>query len=198
MSPQNDDQPTEALLDRMNTDAVTFGGRIVPTEIDDYPDPVAEAIADRQAYDYTVQMHWQGVDLGDADTVVQAEDTEYGIIDAGDNSVVVSQSDHGADPFHSLTRVASERDTKALIGLPVPQMRTSGETWLPDHSYADVVDGFAENRSETSRERVEAQLDATDPYVQGAIGFQRSGLNAMTEIPHIGYGACAAGPDALQ
>lgn len=342
MSPQNDDQPTEALLDRMNTDAVTFGGRIVPTEIDDYPDPVAEAIADRQAYDYTVQMHWRGIDLGDADTVVQAEDTEYGIIDAGDNSVVVTQSDHDADPFHSLTRVASERDTKALIGLPVPQMRTSGETWLPDHSYADVVDGFAEkfvqayhergadgfylamempltdaahwdpvtdyygrqtkiinqiaegatvlispylegredretitpdtaaqgyakllgiahgthvlvspqdgvgadttalaadesdehrftveeyfealqavdaerlyatveamrpgdgtaeNRSETSRERVEAQLDATDPCVQGAIGFQWSEPNAMTELQHIGHGACAAGPDALQ
>ncbi|GAA2045734.1 hypothetical protein GCM10009720_28220 [Yaniella flava] len=342
MSPQTDDQQTGELLQRMNTDAITFGGRVEPVDTDQYPADVAEQIGDRQAYEYTVEMNWEGIDLDDSDTLVQVDDTEYGLIAAGDNSVVVTESVNGGDPFHSLTRVSDERDNNAFIGLPVPQMRTTDETWLPDSNYADVLDGFAEKfvaayetrgadgyylamempltdtthwdpvadyydrqtqlintvspgatvvispylegragretispettalgyenllglangthmlvspqdglgvdttaleadesgehryttedyfaalhevdperlyvtieamtpgdgtpdtREETSRERAEAQLDATDPYVQGGIGFQWAGPNAMMHIPHIGDGACAAGPGELE
>lgn len=342
MSPQADDHQTTQLLEQMNTDAITFGGRIEPVDASDYPDEVTEAIGERQAYTYTVEMHWEGADLSDTDTVVDVGDTEYGIIVAGDNGVVVTESQHGNDPFDSLTRVSQQRDNNALIGLPVPQMRTSGQTWLPDNSYADVVDSFAkkfvqtyhdrgadgfylamempltnadhwdpvteyygrqtkiindvsdgatvlispylegrdetetitpdtavhgykkllelehgtrvlvspqddlgvgttalerddsedhrfsveeyfealhqanperlyvtveamrpgdgspDTRAKTSRERVEAQLDATEPYVNGAIGFQWAGPNTMAEIPHIGDGACSAGPNALE
>ncbi|MDN6499170.1 MAG: hypothetical protein L0K44_05390 [Yaniella sp.] len=35
MSPQVDDAETNAMLERMNTDAVTFGGRIVPASAED-------------------------------------------------------------------------------------------------------------------------------------------------------------------
>lgn len=341
MSPQADDADTAALLNRMNTDAVTFGGRIVPVDAAEYPDEVADAIGERQAYEYTVTMNWQGAGLADTDRIVQVGETVYGIIQTGDNSVVITESVNGGDVFHSLTRTSADRGNNALIGLPVPQMRTSGETWLPDNSYADVVDGFAQkfvaayhergadgfylamempmtdaahwdpvtdyysrqtqlindvapgatvlispyfegradretitpetaalgyqklldlhngthilvspqdgvgvdttslaadesaahqvtvedyfealhaveperlyvtleamrpgggspdSREPTTRDRVEEQLDATDPYVQGAIGFQWSGPNAMTEIPHIGDGACAAGVNEL-
>lgn len=341
MSPQADDGQTAELLEHMDTDAITFGGRIVPADVDDYPAQIAEAIGDRQAYEYTVEMNWDGVDLADTDEVVEVDGTEYGIIEAGDNSVVITESFDGGDPFHSLPRVSSQRDHQAFIGLPVPQMRTSGQTWLPDNTYAEVVDGFAEkfvaaydqrgadgfylamempltdadhwnpvtdyydrqnriintvspgatvvvspylegrkdretispdtaaagyekllelqngtsllvspqdglgvgttalasddsaehsvtvedyfaalhevdserlyvtveamrpgggsadSRKPTDRDRVEAQLEATEPYVQGAIGFQWSGPNAMTEIPHIGSGACAGGHNNL-
>lgn len=341
MSPQTDDDQTAELLERMNTDALTFGGRIEPATSDDYPAAVAEAIGDRQVYDYTVEMRWDDTELGSTDEAVEVNGTEYGVIDAGDKSVVVTQSAAGADPFHSLIRVSSEREHQAIIGLPVPQMRTSEETWLPDNSYADVVDGFAakfvaaydqrgadgfylamempltdtdhwnpvtdyygrqtqiineaapgmtvvvspylegredrqtispetaasgyekllglgngtqllvspqdglgvgttalesdqseqhrytvedyfaalhevdaerlyvtveamrpgggspDTRAATTRDRVEAQLDATEQYVRGAIGFQWSGPQAMTELPHIGYGACASGPNQL-
>lgn len=67
MSPQADDAATAALLDQMQTDAVTFGGRIEPIEADHYPDQVAEAIGDRPAYEYTVTMNWQDIDLPDTD-----------------------------------------------------------------------------------------------------------------------------------
>lgn len=42
MSPQVDDADTDAMLERMNTDAVTFGGRIMPATAEDYPDSVDE------------------------------------------------------------------------------------------------------------------------------------------------------------
>ncbi|GAA4479306.1 hypothetical protein GCM10023190_22100 [Enteractinococcus fodinae] len=341
MSPQADDADTAALLDQMHTDAVTFGGRIEPIEADHYPEEVAEAIGDRQAYEYTVTMNWQDIDLDDTDQRIQHSDTEYGLIQATDDAVVVTESTNGADVFHSLTRVAAQRETQAYIGLPVPQMRTSGETWLPDNSYAQVIDAFntkfvdayhqrgadgfylamempltdadhwnpvtdyyarqtelinsiapdttvlispylegrenretispetaaagyqklldldngthilvspqdgvgvgttaldadesaehtvtvedyfavlhetnpdrlyvtieamhpgggsPDTREPTTRDRVEDQLDATAPYVQGAIGFQWSGPTAMTELDHIGDGACAAGPGQL-
>jgi len=342
MSPQADDAETAALLDQMHTDAITFGGRIVPTNANEYPEKVAQAIGDRDPYEYTVTMNWQGIELPESDKLITEGNTEYGLIAAGDNAVVLTESSDGADVFHSLTRVSAERDNNAYIGLPVPQMRTSDETWLPDNSYADVIDGFAEKfvaayhqrgadgfylamempltdaahwdpvtdyyerqtgiinevdpgttvvispylegredrdtispetaadgyqklldlhngthilvspqdgvgvgttaleadesethavtveeyfsalqevnaeqlyvtieamqpgggsldtREPTTRERVEEQLDATDPFVQGAIGFQWSGPNAMTELPHIGNGACAAGPGSLE
>lgn len=341
MSPQADDDQTAELLERMHTDAITFGGRIVPADIEEYSAPVADAIGDRQAYEYTVEMNWDGIDLADNDEVVEVDGTEFGIIKAGDNSVVITESVDDGDPFHSLTRVTAQHDNQTFIGLPVPQMRTSGETWLPDNSYAEVVDAFAEtfvaaydqrgadgfylamempltdadhwnpvadyydrqtqiintispgttvvvspylegrkdretispetaaagyekllglqngtsllvspqdglgvgttalarhesaehsvtvedyfaalhevdaerlyvtveamrpgggsadSRKPTDRDRVEAQLEETEPYVQGAIGFQWSGPNAMTEIPHIGSGACAGGPNNL-
>lgn len=341
MSPQVDDAETRAMLERMNTDAVTFGGRIVPANADDYPEEVTDQLGDRDIYEYTVNMNWQGVELDAADTTVELGDTEYGLIQAGDNGVVVTESENSGDAFHSLIRVSNERENKAIIGLPVPQMRTSQETWLPDNSYADVVDAFVEKfvaayhqrgadgyylamempltdtshwdpvtdyysrqtqiihtvsegttvlispylegrenretispetavagyqklldlnngtrilvapqdglgvdttaletdqsgehqftaedyfealhsvdserlyvtveamqpggdssdtREPTSRDRVEEQLDATDPYVQGAIGFQWAEPNSMVHIPHIGEGACAAGPDQL-
>ena len=44
MSPQTDDDRTAAIVGRMNTDAVTFGGRLEPTDAQEYPDEVAEAI----------------------------------------------------------------------------------------------------------------------------------------------------------
>lgn len=341
MSPQANDHETIAVLETMNVDAVTFGGRIEPVETSQYPKEVAEAIRDRQAYEYTVAMNWQGLELAETDTTVRVGDTEYGLIHAGDG-VVVTESIHGADVFHSLTRTSADRENNAFIGLPVPQMRPSGETWLPDNSYADVVDGFGEKfvaayhhrgadgfylamempltdaghwspvtdyyerqtdiindvsegatvlispylegrkdretitpavaakgyekllglangtrvlvspqdglgvgttalkadesqdhhytvedyfevlhetepsrlyvtieamspggetpdtRGKTTRDRVEDQLDATEPYVQGAIGFQWAGPNTMSDIPHIGDGACAAGPNQLQ
>lgn len=341
MSPQADDDQTAELLERMHADAITFGGRIVPADIEEYSAPVADAIGDRQAYEYTVEMNWDGIDLVDNDEVVEVDGTELGIIKAGDNSVVITESVDDGDPFHSLTRVTAQHDNQTFIGLPVPQMRTSGETWLPDNSYAEVVDAFAEkfvaaydqrgadgfylamempltdadhwnpvadyydrqtqiintispgttvvvspylegrkdretispetaaagyekllglqngtsllvspqdglgvgttalasdesaehsvtvedyfaalhevdaerlyvtveamrpgggsadSREPTDRDRVEAQLEETEPYVQGAIGFQWSGPNAMTEIPHIGSGACAGGPNNL-
>ena len=341
VSPQADDAETAALLEQMRTDAVTFGGRIEPVEADHYPAQVAEAIGGRQAYEYTVTMNWQDINLADADQRIQVDDTEYGLIQATDVAVVVTESPNGADVFHSLTRTAAQRDNNAYIGLPVPQMRTSDETWLPDNSYADVVDAFntkfvdayhqrgadgfylamempltdavhwdpvtdyyarqtqlinaidsgatvlispylegredretitpdtaaagyqklldlhngthilvspqdgvgvgttaldddespdfrytvedyfavlhetnperlyvtieamhpgggsPETRAPTTRDRVEDQLDATAPFVQGAIGFQWSGPNAMTDIDHIGDGACAAGPGQL-
>src|SRR5690625_2910571 len=143
MSPQANDQETIAVLETMNVDAVTFGGRIEPVETSQYPKEVAEAIRDRQAYEYTVAMNWQGLELAETDTTVRVGDTEYGLIHAGDG-VVVTESIHGADVFHSLTRTSADRENNAFIGLPVPQMRPSGETWLPDNSYADVVDGFGE------------------------------------------------------
>lgn len=342
MSPQAEDHKTQDILETMNTDAVTFGGRIVPAEAADYPGEVAEAIGGRDAYEYTVAMHWDGNDLAEPDQLVEVDDTSYGIIAAGDNSVVITESSAGADHFHSLTRTATELDTNAFIGLPVPQMRTSGETWLPDNSYADVVDAFSQKfvtayqqrgadgfylamempltpeahwnpvtdyyarqthiindiapgttvlispylegrqdrqtispetaargyekllglgngtrivvspqdgvgvgttalaadesdahsvtvedyfaalhevdperlyvtieamtpgggspqtREPTTRDRVEEQLDATEPYVQGAIGFQWAEPNSMVHIPHIGAGACSAGPGQLE
>lgn len=342
MSPQVDDADTDAMLERMNTDAVTFGGRIVPATEDDYPKEVVEAVGERQLYEYSVPMNWQGLDLDSSDTIVAVGDTEYGIIQAGNDSVVITESVNGGDAFHSLTRVSEERGNNAYIGLPVPQMRTSGETWLPDNSYADVVDGFAEkfvdayhqrgaegyylamempltdeshwdpvtdyysrqthiiddvaegatvlispylegredretitpdtaaqgyqklldlnngtrilvspqdglgvdttaleadqsaehkytaedyfkalheveperlyvtveamrpgggssdSREPTSRDRVEEQLDATEPYVNSAIGFQWADPNSMIQIPHIGEGACATGPGELR
>lgn len=342
MSPQADDAETGALLDQMHTDAITFGGRIVPTDANDYPEEVVQAIGNRQPYEYTVTMNWQGIELPESDRLITVGNTEYGLIAAGEDAVVLTASPDGADLFHSLTRVSAERANNAYIGLPVPQMRTSGETWLPDNSYADVIDDFAakfvaahhqrgadgfylamempltdaehwtpvteyydrqtniinevdpgttvvispylegrkdrgtispataaagyqklldlhngtrilvspqdgvgvgttaleadesethgvtveeyfatlhqvnaerlyvtieamqpgggssDTREPTTRERVEEQLDATDPYVQGAIGFQWSGPNAMTELPHIGDGACAAGPGTLE
>lgn len=342
MSPQADDQQTREILETMNTDAVTFGGRIVPVELSDYPAEVADAVGDRDAYEYTVAMNWDGIDLAEQDQIVQAGDTAYGIIDAGDNSVVITASADGADHFHSLTRTSAQHDTNAFIGLPVPQMRDSGEAWLPDNSYANVVDGFSkkfvtayhqrgadgyylamempltpedhwnpvtdyysrqtriingiapgatvlispylegradrqtispetaargyekflglgngtrilvspqdgvgvgttalaadepdvhsvtveeyfaalhevdperlyvtieamtpgggtpDSREPTTRDRVEEQLDATDPYVQGAIGFQWADPNSMVHIDHIGAGACAAGPGQLE
>lgn len=342
MSPQADDQQTRDILETMNTDAVTFGGRIVPVNPSDYPAEVADAVGDRDAYEYTVAMNWDGIDLADQDHVVQVGDTAYGIIDVGGNSAVITESADGADHFHSLTRTSAQHDTNAFIGLPVPQMRNSGETWLPDNSYANVVDGFSkkfvtayhqrgadgyylamempltpeghwnpvtdyysrqtqiindlapgttvliapylegredrqtispetasrgyekllglgngtrvlvspqdgvgvgttalaadepdvhsvtvedyfaalhevdperlyvtieamapgggspDSREPTTRDRVEEQLDATDPYVQGAIGFQWADPNSMVHIDHIGAGACAAGPGGLQ
>lgn len=144
MSPQADDHKTQDILETMNTDAVTFGGRIVPVDASDYPAEVAEATGDRDTYEYTVAMNWDGIDLAEQDQIVQAGDTSYGIIDAGDNSVVITASTNGADHFHSLTRTSAQSDTNAFIGLPVPQMRDSGETWLPDNSYANVVDGFSQ------------------------------------------------------
>lgn len=342
MSPQADDAETGALLDQMDTDAITFGGRIVPTDTHEYPEEVAKAIGDRQPYEYTVTMNWQGIELPESDRIIQVGNTEYGVIAAGDNAAVITESSDGADVFHSLTRVSAERNNNAYIGVPVPQMRTSGETWLPDNTYADVIDDFAkkfvtayhqrgtngfylamempltdaahwapvtdyydrqtgiinqvdpgttvvispylegrkdrgtispetaaagyqklldlhngtrilvspqdgvgvgttaleadeskthevtveeyfaslygvnaeqlyvtieamqpgggspDTREPTTRERVEEQLDATDPFVQGAIGFQWSGPNAMTALPHIGEGACAAGPGTLE
>lgn len=57
--------------------------------------------------------------------------------------------------------------------------------------------GSSDTREPTTRDRVEAQLDATDPYVQGAIGFQWADPNSMAHIPHIGDGACAAGAGRL-
>ena len=341
MSPQVDDADTDAMLERMNTDAVTFGGRIVPATAEDYPEEVVEVVGDRQIYEYTVTLNWQGVDLSSTDTIVEVGDTEYGIIQAGDEGVVITESVNDGDAFHSLIRVSEERGNNAYIGLPVPQMRTTGETWLPDNSYADVIDGFAEkfvdayhqrgadgyylamempltdtshwdpvtdyysrqtqiindvsegatvlispyldgredsetispetatlgyqklldlnngtrilvspqdglgvdttaleadeseehqftaedyfealqeveperlyvtveamhpgggssdSRESTSRDRVEEQLDATEPYVNGAIGFQWADPNSMIQIPHIGEGACAAGPGKL-
>jgi len=341
MSPQVDDADTNAMLERMNTDAVTFGGRIVPATAEDYPEEVVEVVGDRQIYEYTVTLNWQGVDLSSTDTIVEVGDTEYGIIQAGDEGVVITESVNGGDAFHSLIRVSEERGNNAYIGLPVPQMRTTGETWLPDNSYADVIDGFAEkfvdayhqrgadgyylamempltdtshwdpvtdyysrqtqiindvsegatvlispyldgredsetispetatlgyqklldlnngtrilvspqdglgvdttaleadeseehqftaedyfealqeveperlyvtveamhpgggssdSREPTSRDRVEEQLDASEPYVNGAIGFQWADPNSMIQIPHIGEGACAAGPGKL-
>lgn len=341
MSPQVDDADTDAMLERMNTDAVTFGGRIVPATAEDYPEEVVEVVGDRQIYEYTVTLNWQGVDLSSTDTIVEVGDTEYGIIQAGDEGVVITESVNGGDAFHSLIRVSEERGNNAYIGLPVPQMRTTGETWLPDNSYADVIDGFAEkfvdayhqrgadgyylamempltdtshwdpvtdyysrqtqiindvsegatvlispyldgredsetispetatlgyqklldlnngtrilvspqdglgvdttaleadeseehqftaedyfealqeveperlyvtveamhpgggssdSREPTSRDRVEEQLDASEPYVNGAIGFQWADPNSMIQIPHIGEGACAAGPGKL-
>lgn len=338
MSPQVDDTATHAMLERMNTDAVTFGGRIVPAMADDYPEEVTDVVGDRQIYEYTVMMNWRGLDPEGQDTTVEVGDTEYGIIQAGDDSVVITESVNGGDMFHSLARVSEQRNNNAYIGLPVPQMRTTGATWLPDNSYADVIDDFAEeyvdayyqrgadgfylamempltdashwnpvtdyysrqtqiindtapgtiaivspylegredrgtitpdtaaagyqkllnlgngtrivvspqdgrgagttaleadeseehrftaedyfqalhevdanrlyvtieamtpgggssdSREPTSRDRVEEQLDATDPYVQGAIGFQWTEPNSMIHIPHIGEGACAAGP----
>ncbi|NLZ98245.1 MAG: hypothetical protein GX920_05430, partial [Micrococcus sp.] len=144
MSPQVDDADTDAMLERMNTDAVTFGGRIVPATAEDYAEEVVEVVGDRQIYEYTVTLNWQGVDLSSTDTIVEVGDTEYGIIQAGDEGVVITESVNGGDAFHSLIRVSEERGNNAYIGLPVPQMRTTGETWLPDNSYADVIDGFAE------------------------------------------------------
>jgi len=343
MSPQTDDQQTQSILEAMNTDAVTFGGRIVPIDsAEEYPAEVVEAIGQRDAYEYTVAMNWDGINLTEQDQIIQAGDTSYGIIDAGDNGVVITESQDGADHFHSLTRTATQHNTQAFIGLPVPQMRDSGETWLPDNSYADVVDGFTkkfvtayhqrgadgfylamempltpedhwnpvtdyysrqtqlinditpgatvlispylegrtdrqvispetaargyqkllglgngtrilvspqdgvgvgttalaadeseahsvtvedyftalhevdperlyvtieamtpgggspDTREPTTRDRVEEQLDATEPYVQGAIGFQWAEPNSMLHIDHIGAGACAAGPGHLE
>ena len=341
LSPQADAKQTGAMLERMNTDAITFGGRIEPVKADNYPDPVAEAIGSRQAYRYTVEMAWQDKELTSADEQLEVDETTYGIIAADDDSVVVTQSVDAADPFDALLRAASSNGNKAYIGLPVPNMRTSGETWLPDNSYADVVDSFSQRfvrayadrgadgfylamempltdeahwdpvteyydrqtqlintiddgatvlvspylegrkdrqtiapktaalgyekllglangtnllvspqdglgvgttaletddsedhqvtvedyfetlhevnpdhlyvtveamrpgggssdtRESTSRNRVEEQLDATEPFVRGAIGYQWSGSNAMMDIAHIGYGACAAGPNQL-
>ena len=340
MSPQRDDEATEELLAQMNADAVTFGGRIMPSDAEQYPAEVAEAIGDRDVYDYTVDMNWDGITLSEADQLIQVGETEYGLIAATENAVVMTASESGADVFHSLTRTASQRENNAYIGLPIPQMRTAGEPWLPDNSYADVVDGFAEKfvaayhergadgfylamempltdvahwdpvtdyyqrqtamindvspgatvlispylegrtdretitpataaagyqklldlhngthvlvapqdgvgvgttaleadesaahrysvedyfaalhevdpenlyvtieamqsgdgpdaREPTTRDRIEQQLDATAPYVQGAIGYQWSGPTAMTTIDHIGEGACSVGPGEL-
>lgn len=126
MSPQVDDADTDAMLERMNTDAVTFGGRIVPATEDDYPKEVVEAVGERQLYEYSVPMNWQGLDLESSDTIVAVGDTEYGIIQAGNDSVVITESVNGGDAFHSLRRVSEERGNNAYIGLPVPQMRTTG------------------------------------------------------------------------
>lgn len=341
LSPQADAQQTGAMLAGMNTDAITFGGRIEPAETDDYPDQVAETIGDRQAYRYTVEMTWQDEELPSADQQVQVGDTTYGIIGTENDSVVITQSTDSADPFDALLRASSSNGNQAFIGLPVPNMRTSGETWLPDNSYADVVEAFSQRfvrayadrgadgfylamempltnethwdpvtayydrqtqlintiddgttvlvspylegrkdretitpetaalgyeklldlangtrllvspqdglgvgttaleshdsqahqvtvedyfealhevdpehlyvtieamrpgggspdtREPTSRNRVEEQLNATEPFVRGAIGYQWSGANPMTDIPHIGSGACAAGPNQL-
>src|SRR5699024_12097361 len=71
MSPQTDDDQTAELLERMNTDALTFGGRIEPATSDDYPAAVAEAIGDRQVYDYTVEMRWDDTELGSTDEAVE-------------------------------------------------------------------------------------------------------------------------------
>src|SRR5699024_11000930 len=109
-----------------------------------YPDEVAEVIGEREVYQYTVSMHWDGVATAETDQMVQVGDTVYGMIAAGNNSVVVTESVDGADPFASLTRVSAQYGNQAFIGLPVPQMRATGATWLPDNSYADVVDGFAQ------------------------------------------------------
>ena len=106
MSPQAEDHTTQDILETMNTDAVTFGGRIVPVEAREYPGEVADAIGDRDAYEYTVAMTWDGIELADSDQTVQVGDTSYGIIAAGDNSVVVTESTDGADHFHSLTSSA--------------------------------------------------------------------------------------------
>src|SRR5699024_1919515 len=152
MSPQADDHETAALLDQMRTDAITFGGRIVPTDANDYPEEVVQAIEDRQAYEYTVTMNWQGIELPESDRLIKVGNTEYGLITAGKDAVVLTESSDGADVFHSLTRVSAERDNNAYIGLPVPQMRTSGETWLPDNSYADVIDDFAKKLAAASHQ----------------------------------------------
>lgn len=340
MSPQADDQQTQEMLQTMNTDAVTFGGWIRPVSSDDYPDKVQDEIGDREAYQYSIDMSWRGTEQTSSDTLVQVDGTEYGIIEAGEDSVVVTESTDGDDSFHSLLRASAANGNSAYIGLPVPEMRTTEESWLPDSSYRDVVDGFNEKfvrayhdrgadgfylamempmtdashwdpitnyydrqteiinnisdgttvlispylegredratispetaaggyeklldlangtrilvspqdglgvgttalesddseahtytvddyfaaleeveparlyatieamqpggssdtREDTSRDRVEDQLTATEPYVQGAIGFQWAGDNSMTEVPHIGWGACAAGPNEL-
>lgn len=130
MSPQANDADTLAMLETMGTDAVTFGGRIVPVEAADYPVEVAEAIGARQAYEYTVTMNWDGIPLAETDVVVEMGDTAYGVIDVGGDNVVVTESANGVDLFHSLTRVTNQLATNAYIGLPVPAMRTSGESTL--------------------------------------------------------------------
>ena len=58
--------------------------------------------------------------------------------------------------------------------------------------------GSPATREPTTRDRVEVQLDATDPYVRGAIGFQWADLNSRLHIDHIGDGACAAGPNHVE
>lgn len=147
MSPQNSDESTAERLELMNTDAVTFGGWVRPTERDEYPERVRDAVDDLEGthdvYGYTVEMSWEGTDLLDDDAIIHEGDTEYGIVEL-ENAVVITSSADGNDPFHSLLRTAPELDAQGYIGLPVPQMRTEGDTWLPDNSYADVVDGFNE------------------------------------------------------
>src|SRR5699024_12505290 len=68
---RSSDLQTAELLERMNTDALTFGGRIEPATSDDYPAAVAEAIGDRQVYDYTVEMRWDDTELGSTDEAVE-------------------------------------------------------------------------------------------------------------------------------
>ena len=58
--------------------------------------------------------------------------------------------------------------------------------------------GSPSKRDPTIRDRVEAQLDATAPYVRGATGFQWADLNSRLHIDHIGDGACAAGPNHVE
>lgn len=344
MSPQNHDDATAERLELMGTDAVTFGGWIRPTELDEYPERVRDAVADLEGdldvYRYTVEMSWEDTDLLDEDDLIHDGDTEYGIVEL-ENAVVITTSEDGNDPFHSLLRAAPELDAQGYLGLPVPQMRTEGDTWLPDNSYADVVDGFNElfvrayqergadgyylamempltdadhwnpvtdyygrqveiiddvdagapvliapylegrsdaatldpataadgyqklldlgeeseilvapqdglgvgttaldaddsddhahtmedyfaalqevdadhlyvtieamtpgggdssSREDSTRDRVEEQLEAAEPYVQGAIGYQWAGQNSIAELPHLGRGACAAGVGEL-
>src|SRR5699024_2064188 len=85
----------------------------------------------------------------------------------------------GQDHFHGLHATEPSR-----LYVTVEAMSPGGET--PD------------TRGKTTRHRVEDQLDATESYVQGAVGFQWAGANAMSNIPHIGDGACAAGPARLE
>src|SRR5699024_11631016 len=76
MSPQVDDADTDAMLERMNTDAVTFGGRIVPATEDDYPKEGVEADGERELYEYSVPIHWPGLDLDSSYRIVAAGETE--------------------------------------------------------------------------------------------------------------------------
>ncbi|MGO1183609.1 MAG: DUF4434 domain-containing protein [Micrococcaceae bacterium] len=347
MSPQNSDDATAERLELMGTDAVTFGGWIRPVDADEYPERVREALEDRgdgdapDLYRYTVEMSWEDTGLLDEDDLIHDGDTEYGLVSVGDDAVVITTSEDGNDPFHSLLRTAPELDAQGYLGLPVPQMRTEGDTWLPDNEYADVVDGFNElfvrayqergadgyylamempltdadhwnpvtdyygrqveiiddvdsgatvliapylegrsdaatldpataadgyqklldlgqdstilvapqdglgvgttaldaddsddhahtmedyfaalqevdaehlyvtieamtpgggdsdSREDSTRDRVEEQLKAAEPYVQGAIGYQWAGQNSIAELPHLGRGACAAGVGEL-
>src|SRR5699024_4116849 len=92
MSPQADDAENAALLDQMHTDAITFGGRIVPADANDYPEEVAQAIGGRQLYEYTVTMNWQGIELPESDRLIKVGNAEYGLIATGDDAIVLTES----------------------------------------------------------------------------------------------------------
>lgn len=133
----------EALFREMNTNLITFGGRLRPyMDSDGIPWQVLQRVQGKRIFYYTEPATWDSRAAGAGHFYMNVNGTWWDAVFCWNNSVVITKN-KGREKYYHAIDAGKRLGYHVYLGLPTVRMRTD-RPGVADNSYLDVYESFCE------------------------------------------------------